>query len=122
MTDKDDRSDYSDEERPDLMAVHITVTRETMPTLLGSFDLDVGDRPMVEPKPDGSGSLLAFADDEMIRRLEAAGYDVEVGENVSEVGRQRQEEVGTGDRFEGGRVVPRGLGTKPGRNDTGAAT
>lgn len=122
MIDKGDRSDSSDDERPDLMAVHITVTRETMPTLLGSFDLDVGDRPIVEPNPDGSGTLLAFADDDMIRRLEAAGYNVEVGENVSEAGRQRQAEVGTGDRFEGGRVVPRGLGAKPGRNDAGAAT
>jgi hypothetical protein len=38
-----------------------------------------------------------------------------VGENVSEFGRQRMAEISKVDRFEGGRVPPRGLGAKPDR-------
>jgi hypothetical protein len=37
---------------------------------------------------------------------------LEVGENAAELAKQRMEEVGRGDRFEGGRVAPRGLGRK----------
>ena len=97
---------------PDLFTVRIEVTRENFADLLGKFDLDVGCRPHVDPSADGTGTLTAFASRERIREIEAAGYKVEVVENASELGRQRQSEVGQGDRFEGGRVVPRGLGEK----------
>jgi hypothetical protein len=96
----------------DLFTARITVTRESFDTLLKKFDLDVGCRPHVDANADGTGTLTAFATKERIRELEAAGYAVEVGENVSEIGRRRMEEVGKGDRFEGGRAVPRGLGEK----------
>lgn len=99
---------------PDLFATRITVTRESFDSLLKKFDLDVGCRPHVHANPDGTGTLTAFATRERIRELEAAGYVVEVGENASELGRRRQEEVGKGDRFEGGRIVPRGLGRQGG--------
>lgn len=112
MNEHDERPEPA--EPPDLHAVRIAVTRESLPEVLATFALDVGDRPMVEPQPDGTGVLLAFASDDQVRRLEEAGYRVEVGENLSEVGRRRQAEVGTGDRFEGGRVAPRGLGIKRG--------
>jgi hypothetical protein len=104
-----------DEIPPDRFAVSVVVAPESFETLMEGFDLDVGDRPRIESNPDGTGMLFAFAPEPQIRELEAAGYRVEVGENVSEVGRHRQAEVGGGDRFEGGRVPPRGLGTKPGR-------
>lgn len=97
---------------PDLFTTRITVTRESFDALLKKFDLDVGCRPHVHTNADGTGTLTAFATKERIRELEAAGYVVEVGENASELGRQRMDEVGKGDRFEGGRVVPRGLGEK----------
>ena len=97
---------------PDLFTVRISVTRETFQDLLRKFDLDVGCRPHFDENADGSAALTAFATKERISELEAAGYNVEVGENASELGRQRQAEVGQGDRFEGGRVVPRGLGEK----------
>ncbi len=106
---------------PDLFTTRITVTRESFDTLLKQFDLDVGCRPHVHANADGTGTLTAFATKERIRELEAAGYVVEVGENASELGRRRQEEVGKGDRFEGGRVVPHGLGAKTGDREQGGS-
>ena len=102
----------SDAVQGDLFAVRITVTRESFDSLMKKFDLDIGCRPHVHASPEGSGILTAFATRDRIRELESAGYAVEVGENASELGRRRQEEVGKGDRFEGGRIVPRGLGEK----------
>jgi hypothetical protein len=101
--------------------VRITVTRESFDSLLKKFDLDVGCRPHVHAAADGMGILTAFATRDRIRELESAGYTVEVGENASELGRRRQEEVGKGDRFEGGRVVPRGLGEKTDDGGQGGA-
>jgi len=106
---------------PDLFTVRIAVTRESFESLLKKFDLDVGCRPHFQQNTDGTASLTAFATKERIRELEGAGYKVEVGENASEVGRQRQAEVGKGDRFEGGRVVPRGLGEKTGERGQGGS-
>jgi len=37
---------------------------------------------------------------------------VELIEDATEVGQKRQQEVGKGDRFEGGKKAPRGLGKK----------
>jgi len=97
----------------DKFAVKISVTPETVTELLRVFDLDVGDRPHVEPTAERRGMLYAFAPQEQVREIEAAGYTIEVGENVSETGRQRMAEVLEGDRFKGGLVPPRGLGRKP---------
>jgi hypothetical protein len=99
----------------DRFSIKVQVRPETLGELLSKFALDVGDRPHVEPAPDGSGTLYAFAPEDQIREIEAAGYAVEVGENVSETGRERMTEVAEGDRFEGGRIPPHGLGQKPGR-------
>lgn len=101
---------------PDLFAARISVTRESYTELLQKFELDLGCRPHVDPQPDGTGILLAYASEDRIREIQSAGYSIEVGENVSQLGRERQTEVGKGDRFEGGRIVPRGLGTKTGRD------
>jgi len=103
----------------DTFAVKISVTPETITDLLRRFELDVGDRPHVEPTAEGRGTLHAFAPQEQIREIEAAGYTIDVGENVSETGRQRMAEVSEGDRYEGGRIPPRGLGRKPGRHEAG---
>lgn len=97
----------------DVFAIRVAVTTESLAELLGTVDLDVGDRPLVETGREGTGTLLAFAAAGQIADLESAGYRVEVGENLSELGRLRQAEVGQGDRFEGGRVAPQGLGAKP---------
>jgi hypothetical protein len=102
------------ESLPDLFEVRITVRREEFEELMQNFPLDLGCRPHVELNVDGTGTVQAFASAERIRDLETAGYKVEQGENVSAVGRERQKEIGTGDRYQGGRVIPRGLGRKSG--------
>jgi hypothetical protein len=99
---------------PDLYEVRITVRRAEFEELMRKYRLDLGCRPHVELNADGTGTVQAFASAESIRDLETTGYKVEQGENISAVGRERQKEVGSGDRFQGGRVVPRGLGRKTG--------
>jgi hypothetical protein len=106
---------HQDETLPDLFELRITVRRGEFEELMQKYPLDLGCRPHVEMNADGTGTVQAFASAERIRELEAAGYQVEQGENVSATGRERQKEVGTGDRFQGGRVTPRGLGRKTGR-------
>ena len=101
---------------PDLYAARVAVTRDTYARLVQEFHVDVGCRPDVEVRPDGTGSLQIFATAAQIQALRAAGFQVEQGENASERGRKAQAEIGKGDRFEGGRVTPRGLGRKPGED------
>src|SRR5438046_2373622 len=101
---------------PDLFAVRITVSQENFTELMQKFALDVGCRPHVQVNPDGTGTLEAYASEELLRAIEAAGYVVERGENVSALGRARQKEISEGDRFKGGRIAPRGLGLKPGHD------
>src|SRR4051812_43498633 len=112
-----------DDQLPDLYEVRISGSRETLAKLLREFELDVGCRhPHVTPNPDRSATLLAYVTEDRIRELHAAGYTLERGENVSALGRSRQAEVGTGDRFEGGQQPPRGLGGKqPGGRPKGAS-
>ena len=98
---------------PDQYAARVTGSRETLEKLMKEFDVDAGCRPHPEVHHDHGGSLLVYASEEQIRLFQTAGYRVERGENVSEIGRQRQAEIGKGDRFEGGRIAPRGLGKKP---------
>src|SRR5262245_16309857 len=90
---------------PDLYAVRMTVTRESFAKLMQDFKLDAGCRPHPEVNPDGTATLLVYATQEQFRELQAGGYPAELGENVSETGRERQKEVGVGDRFQGGRVA-----------------
>jgi hypothetical protein len=47
-----------------------------------------------------------------IEALRKEGLTPDVGENMSERGRQRQKEVGKGDRFEGGKLAPTPRGLK----------
>ncbi len=101
---------------PDLFAARVRVTRDRYARLVQEFHVDVGCRPHVEANPDGTGSLQIFASAAQIQELRAAGFEVDQGENASELGRKAQAEIGKGDRFEGGRVTPRGLGRKPGRD------
>ncbi len=112
----DDTASREPEVPADRFAVRIMVTPRSITELLQRFPLDVGDRPHVVPGPGEAGTLYAFAPEDQIQELRDAGYSVDVGENVSEVGRERMAEVAEGDRFEGGRFAPTGLGVKSGRN------
>jgi hypothetical protein len=102
-----------DADLPDLYEVRITGSREAIAQVLRQFELDVGCRhPHVEANPDRTATVLVYATEQRVRELEANGYKAEKGENISAVGRSRQAEVGKGDRFDGGRQAPRGLGEK----------
>lgn len=63
--------------------------------------------------------LTFFLNEEEIKDLRKSGYSPEVGENVSELGLKRQTEVAKGDRFDGGRVAPKGLGVIRDREQEG---
>jgi len=71
---------------------------------LDVIDADVDEKEQV--------TLVVLATKAQIERLQSAGLPVEIGENASAVGRVRQAEVPPGDRFDGGRIPPKGLGRK----------
>jgi hypothetical protein len=54
----------------------------------------------------------AYVPEELLDELKRAGGDFEIVEDATQVGKERQKEVGHGDRFEEGTTVPRGLGKK----------
>lgn len=104
---------YGSDRPPDQDVFRITfdaASREALARIVREHPLELG--PGIECRADGSVAVVAFADERQIEALRASGLKVEVGENLSALGRARQIEVGRGDRFEGGRVPPRGLGAK----------
>lgn len=107
---------------PDVYEAHVTGTRDELQSLLGKFDLDVGCRHAhVTENEDRSLTLLVYASEERIAEISGTGYAVERGENVSALGRERQAEIGKGDRFDGGRSFPKGLGELTSRGQEGSA-
>jgi hypothetical protein len=48
---------------------------------------------------EGHYSVDALVDNQQIQALEASGYRIEVREDIEEVGKARQAEVGQGDRY-----------------------
>ena len=95
------------------IAVRAKTVKE-LRSFLDGADLDLGCRPAVRRR---SGELVveAYATMSQINRLRAArsapGVTVDVLENATEVGRTRQAEVGSRNRF-AARRAPRGLGIK----------
>ena len=126
MTEETQRGETNDppsepgEPEDDRFAVRITVDREGARRLTQRTDLDFGDRPHIRPQSENRAILEAFATRSQIAELRAEGYAVAVGANESAAGRARQAEVGRGDRFEGGRVRPNGLGRKVGGREGGS--
>ncbi len=59
---------------------------------------------------EGRAVLTFYLTQTQIKYLEKEGVSAEVRENVSEIGRERQKEIGSGDRFEGGKIAPRPRG------------
>lgn len=98
----------------DLFAVSVRITPAQARELYRRQDLDFGDRPHIRPNPDGTGMLELLASRRQIAELRSAGYELEVGVNLSAAGRERSSDVGEGDRFGSGDVVPRGLGRRIG--------
>lgn len=103
----------------DKFAARVKVTRDQADKLLRRDDLDFGDHPGFSVNPDGIGSIDMFATRADVAALQAEGYEIEVGANLSARARDRLAEVGQGDRFEGGRIPPRGIGRKIGGRGPG---
>lgn len=89
--------------------------REALALLLRKEMLDLGP---VQSRPDGELlEVHIYATKEQIKLLKECGWKLDVRQNLSEIGRKRQEEVGKGDRFEGGKITPKGLGRKTRKED-----
>jgi hypothetical protein len=102
------------ERADDQFAVLVTVARGQADELLRRGEFDFGDHPNISPNPDGTARLTLFVSRPQVNALRDEGYEVELGANMSARARERVTEVGQGDRFEGGRIAPRGLGRKIG--------
>jgi hypothetical protein len=119
MTDQT-ADDSGPDRADDRFAVKVKGNKEQINQLLREGDIDIGDHPNVADNRDGTGSLDAFLTSRQIETLRADGYEVSIGDNLSEQARVRLAEVGKGDRYDGGRIAPEGLGRKIGRNAGGA--
>jgi hypothetical protein len=80
--------------------------------------LDAGCKPHVDQRAGRGVSMQAYVAEDEVDRLRERGYEVEVLADATVAGLERLAEVGQGDRFEGGRVAPRGLGRKTGGRRT----
>ena len=80
---------------------HVTISGqgyEAMADLVRTHQVSVLHK-TVRSKGKQRYSVDAIVDDSAIPRLTDAGYDVKRNHDVDEVGRQRQKEVGRGDRY-----------------------
>jgi hypothetical protein len=68
--------------------------------------LDFGCKPTIIREADGSFSVPVIATEEGLEALRAEGFQLTVNEQPE------KPEIGPGDRFEGGRIAPRGFGRK----------
>ncbi len=98
-------------EEKHIMRVVLKAPKQLLFKLVKELRLDIGGAGP-RPLPDGTFSLEAYATEDVLDHLKDAGGTFEVIEDATKVGRERQKEVGRGDRFEGGQIVPRGLGKK----------
>ena len=115
MRDKSVGPASGEERNGDTFAVRVDVTREQVHELLSRGGIDYGDHANFTERGRGRGQLVLFLSQGQIDALRGEGYDVEIVSNQSARGRERLAEVGQGDRFEGGRIAPRGIGHKVGR-------
>ena len=75
--------------------------------LFGRDALDFGCRPRVSEEPGGTFVVPVIGTKERLAALRADGFDVTIHELP-----EPQRDIGTGDRFDGGRTYPRGYGVK----------
>ena len=98
---------------PDIFRVLLRAPdRETLAKAIRQHGLDIDHS---HPSKERPLEIEAFLTQKQIDDLKKSGWDLRVGKNLSEIGRERQKEVGKGDRFEGGKVAPKGLGKKTGK-------
>ena len=107
-----DSADPPDNERDDdIFAVRVTATEAQVHELVGR-GVDYGDRPHFGDVHEGKGQLDLFLTRDQIEGLRGEGYEVEIASNQSARQRERLGEVEQGDRYEAGRIPPKGLGRK----------
>ena len=116
----DKSTDPPDNERDDdIFAVRVTATEAQVHELVGR-GLDYGDRPHFGDVRQGKGQLDLFLTRDQTEALRGEGYEVEIASNQSARQRERLGEVEQGDRYEAGRIPPKGLGRKiDGRGESG---
>jgi hypothetical protein len=85
--------------------------RETLAKVVKEHRLDVGGGG-ARRLPDGTVMMEAYVNKEVLEGLTRDKQAFEIIEDLTEVGKQRRKEVGKGDRFEGGKIAPRGLAKK----------
>ena len=113
----------ADEREGDILAVRVRATPEQAQALVESGDYDTGDHPRFSLGRDGTGSLELFVSRAQADAIRERGMTVEVASNQSARARARIAEFGEGDRYEGGKVTPRGVGRKVGgRDDRGGSS
>jgi hypothetical protein len=104
-------ADAAKESGPRILRILITVReKEALTTLLRENPLDLscgGPR----RRADGVITVEAFVPEDELDRLRRYPVQIDVLEDASATGRERQKEVGQGNRFEGNKI-PRGLGRK----------
>lgn len=86
--------------------------REALAKLVKEFRLDIWGTGGPRRLPDDTIVIEAYVPEEALDKLKRAGGIFEIIEDATKVGKERQKEVGHGDRFEGGKIAPRGLGRK----------
>lgn len=109
----------AEEREGDILAVRVRATPEQARALVESGEYDTGDHPRFGPDRDGTGSLDLFVSRAQADAIRKRGLAVEVVSNQSSRARARIAELGEGDRYEGGKVTPHGLGRKIGGRDGG---
>lgn len=94
-----------------IMRITLKVSnRETLVKFMKDFRLDIGGG--IRRQPDGTLSMEVYTPEEVLDQLKGAGAVFEIIEDATKVGKARQKEVGRGDRFDGGKKAPNGLGKK----------
>ena len=84
-----------------MASFHVTITGQgydAMADLVRAHHVHVLHK-TVRDKGKQRYTVDAIVDDGAIRRLTAAGYEVTRNHDVDELGRERQKEVGQGDRY-----------------------
>ena len=98
---------------PDVFRVSLTAPdRVALARAVRDLGLDIDHQHPDEDKTVKEVRITAFLTQQQIDELKGRGWDLRVEENLSLIGRERQKEVGTGDRFDGGKIKPEGLGKK----------
>lgn len=112
MAKKPNREPNDTGELPDLFDAHLIGPSETVLRAIAEHELDVGCRHASVERSEGDVvSVQIFASATQLDAIQGGGLKVERGDNVSALARERFTEVGRGDRYDGGRSFPEGLGT-----------